>query len=240
MDGSTAWTAQKSLSNAYRLRFIDRFGYGHSDDRPDDDRLQADVDAVAALLEGGSHLVGHSYGGLICLLACACSPTYVLSLTLIEPPAFSIARGNSHVEALVDRLAVAYPAARLQTPQKAVETFFDALGLVGPSPSSASMERAVRSTFREPPPWELDVPLDALVAAQRPTLVVSGGWAGGVDNPARHDAGLALQCVCDLLAERLQAKHATITGATHAVQFVGEPFNALLASFIDSAGSASV
>src|SRR5713226_4387812 len=88
MDGSTAWTAQKSLSNAYRLRFIDRFGYGHSDDRPDDDRLQADVDAVAALLEGGSHLVGHSYGGLICLLACACSPTYVLSLTLIEPPAF--------------------------------------------------------------------------------------------------------------------------------------------------------
>ncbi len=240
MDGSTAWTEQDSLSSAYRLRFMDRFGYGQSANRPDKARLNADVDAVTALLVGGSHLVGHSYGGLICLMACAQAPADVRSLTLIEPPAFSITRGNTHVEALVERLAVAYPAASRQTPQKAVETFFDALGLVGDPPSSMSMERAVRSTFRERPPWKLDVPMDALVAAQRPTLVVSGGWAGGVDNPARHDAGLALQRVCELLAERLKANHVTITGAAHAVQFTGHPFNVLLGSFMDSVSSAGL
>ena len=240
MDGSVAWSAQHSLSSAYLLRFLDRFGYGNSDDRPDQHRLESDVDAVAALIEGGSHLVGHSYGGLICLLACARAPADVSSLTLIEPPAFSIARGDPHVEALVERLTVALPAASQQTPREAVETFFTALGLVGAPPSSASMERAVRSTFREPPPWELDVPLVPLVAARRPTLIVSGGWAGGLDNSARHDAGLGFQRVCEVLTERLRARHETISGAAHAVQFTGPPFNSLLKSFIQIVRSAGL
>ena len=45
-------------------------------------------------LEPGTHLVGHSYGGVISLFAAARHPELLRSLTVIEPPAFGIARGN--------------------------------------------------------------------------------------------------------------------------------------------------
>ena len=41
---------------------------------------------VAELLEPGDHLVGHSYGGVVALLAAAETPERVRSLTVIEPP----------------------------------------------------------------------------------------------------------------------------------------------------------
>jgi pimeloyl-ACP methyl ester carboxylesterase len=235
MDGSSAWTGQNPLASSFRLRFMDRFGYGRSADRPDDARLEADIAAVVDLAHGGAHLVGHSYGALICLVATARAPADVLSLTLIEPPALSIARDDPNVESLIRRLTVALPAARDQAPPIALRTFFDALGLDGPPPSSASEERAIRSTFREPPPWEVLLPMSSLIAAGRPTLLVSGAWAGGLDNVARHEAGTAFQRICEILAGRLNATHATITGAAHAVQFTGPPFNARLRSFIESA-----
>ena len=74
MDGSSAWTEQNPLGSSFRLRFMDRFGYGRSADRPDDARLEADIAAVMDLAHGGAHLVGHSYGALICLVATARAP----------------------------------------------------------------------------------------------------------------------------------------------------------------------
>jgi len=235
MNGDEAWVAQRPLADHYRLLFMDRFSYGDSADRLDDVRIQADIDAIAALATGGVHLVGHSYGALLCLLAAAHRSAPVLSLAVIEPPAFALARGDPHVEALVDRLGPVLLAAKGQSPAAAMESFFAALGLVEKAPLTPRIERAVRATFREPPPWELDVDLTVLAAARFPILVVSGGWAGDDSYPVRHGSGSAFETVCDRLAQRLHAERAVIPGAAHAVQFTGEPFNNLLDSFMGRA-----
>ena len=49
------------------------------------------------------HVVAHSYGGVISLLAAAMRPEAVRSLTLVEPPAFGVARGHPAVEDFVAR-----------------------------------------------------------------------------------------------------------------------------------------
>jgi hypothetical protein len=72
---------------------VDRRGFGAS---PADGRVDFERDAedVAELLADGAHLVGHSYGGVVSLLAAARRPDAVRSLVLIEPPAFGVARGR--------------------------------------------------------------------------------------------------------------------------------------------------
>ena len=61
---------------------------------------------IAELLQPGDHLVGHSYGGVISLLAAASRPA-LGSLTVCEPPAFGVARGDPAVEDFLAR----FPAA---------------------------------------------------------------------------------------------------------------------------------
>ena len=53
-----------------RALVVDRRGFGAS---PDVDRSDYELDAVdiAGLMEGGAHLVGHSYGGVVAMLAAA-------------------------------------------------------------------------------------------------------------------------------------------------------------------------
>ena len=72
-------------------------------------------------------------------------------------------------------------------------------------------------------PAEADIPLDELAATPFPKLVISGG----------HSA--AFDAVCDVLEERLGAGRAVLPGAGHSVQRLGEPFNELLASFVERA-----
>jgi hypothetical protein len=75
----------------------------------------------------------------------------------------------------------------------------------------------------ERPPSEAVVPFDELVPTPFPKLVVSGG----------HSA--AFDAVCDVLEERLGAERTVLPGAGHSVQRLGEPFNELLASFVERA-----
>ena len=72
-------------------------------------------------------------------------------------------------------------------------------------------------------PWEAEPPLDELAAAPFPKLVVSGAHSPAFD------------AVCDVLVERLGAQRAVLPGAGHSVQRLGEPFNELLAAFVESA-----
>ena len=104
--GEKTWSEQRPLSDAYRLLLVDRRGFGGS---PPDGRVdfQRDADDVADLLADGAHLVGHSYGGVVSLLAAARRPDAVRSLTVIEPPAFGLARGNPAVEKLIREIAAA-------------------------------------------------------------------------------------------------------------------------------------
>jgi pimeloyl-ACP methyl ester carboxylesterase len=86
--GEETFHAQGELADAYELLLIDRRGYG---DSPPGERVdfEAQVDDVVAVLGDGAHLVGHSYGGLLALLAAALRPDAIRSLVVIQPAAFS-------------------------------------------------------------------------------------------------------------------------------------------------------
>src|SRR5262249_61393123 len=76
-------------------------------------------------------------------------------------------------------------------------------------------------------PAEAEIPLDELARTPFPKLVVSG----------RHSP--AFEALCDVLEERLGAERAVLPGAGHSVQRLGEPFNELLAGFVEAAAGAS-
>src|SRR5512143_3582220 len=98
LGGAQAWRAQWPLAARWRLIFPNRPGYGGS---PIDGREYFDVDAghVAELLGAGAHVVGHSYGAVIALLAAARRPDAVWTLTAVECPASGVALGDPAVEA---------------------------------------------------------------------------------------------------------------------------------------------
>lgn len=56
-----------------------------------------------------------------------------------------------------------------------------------------------------------------------PKLVISG----------RHAP--VFEAVCDAVAQRLQARRATVAGRGHTVTATGDAYNALVADFIDAA-----
>lgn len=57
--------------------------------------FERDATLLGPLLESGSHLLGHSYGGMVALYMAVAQPTAVKSLTLIEPPAWLGAEGEA-------------------------------------------------------------------------------------------------------------------------------------------------
>jgi pimeloyl-ACP methyl ester carboxylesterase len=184
--------------------------------------FERQADETAELLEPGDHLVGHSYGGVVSLLAAAKRPD-LGSLTVVEPPAFGVARGQPAVDELVAALERHFAASR-----DPVEYLAGYLPLMGsraelPTTLSPDEERNVRSFMTERNPWEADVPLGALRGLAFSKLVVSGG---------HHPA---FEAVCDVLEDQLPAERATITGARHSPQRTGDPLNRLLADFVGRA-----
>src|SRR2546427_11424789 len=104
LPGWGTWAAQRPLADDYQLIVPYRTGYPPN---PPLERVDFEVQAgeIAELIEPGTHLVGHSYGGGVSLPAAAQVPGRLRSLTGIGPPAFGAARGNPAVEALVPRVA---------------------------------------------------------------------------------------------------------------------------------------
>jgi pimeloyl-ACP methyl ester carboxylesterase len=164
------------------------------------------VDELAPLLEDDSHLVGHSYGGVISLLIAAKYPQRVRSLTVSEPPAFDVGRGRPEVERLLAELA-AFFAAGPYEPAAYLRGF---LALVGsdfhpPEPLPPDLEQGARAAMAERSPAEAEIPLDELALAPFPKLVISG---------AHHPA---FDAVCDVLEARLGAERAILPGAGHSI-----------------------
>src|SRR5262245_24534051 len=213
-DPGVIWARQRSLAERYQLLIPDRRGYGAS---PPVAQKSFDVDVrdIVALLGAGAHLVGLSYGGVLALLAASRRPELVRSLTVIEPPALDVGRGHLAVDQLLGRMAPLYNAAPHSTPERFIAGFVRALGQEVDEPVllSAPHRRAIQTTMDEPPPWEAEIPLEQLAAATFPKLVISGDW---------HPA---LEAVADILALRLGAERAVVSGAGHGVQSTGKPFN---------------
>ncbi len=85
------------LSPRYRVLAPDLHGYGGTPAPPVLDSLTFDdevelVDALADLAGADVHLVGHSYGGALCLRAASLRRDRIASLVLIEPTAFHLLR----------------------------------------------------------------------------------------------------------------------------------------------------
>jgi pimeloyl-ACP methyl ester carboxylesterase len=236
-DALQDWMAQSALAEHFQLLLLDRRGYGESPARPklapaDSTLFAVQAEEIAQILGDGGHLVGHSYGGVLCLLAAGRRPEAVRSLTVIEPPAYALVRGHEDVEALIARLGSVYGAVFELTPDDFRARAFEAMGFASPPHVLSARERKnAVATMGEPPAWMASIPLEPLAAAPFPILVVSGNW-GGPSASARDSAGRACAAVCATLVRQLQAEYAVIEGASHAVQYTGRPFNERLAAFL--------
>ena len=122
-------------------------------------------------ISGGDHLVGHSYGGVVALLAaasaCRCRSR---SLTVIEPPATAIARGDRGRGCFTREGIDWWETGPTDDPEAFLRGF---LAYVGseydpPSPLPPELEQGARTLIVERGPWEAEVPLEALAAAPFP------------------------------------------------------------------------
>ena len=91
--GTLTFSHQRPLASVRRLLVPDRRGFGDSpalEGSPYTSDYAVDAADVVGLLGTGAHLVGHSYGGVVALLAAAARPDLVRSLALIEPAAHMV------------------------------------------------------------------------------------------------------------------------------------------------------
>jgi pimeloyl-ACP methyl ester carboxylesterase len=216
--GSQEWEAQRTLADeGFCLTVFDRRGYGRSAAAPGED-FTADAADIAALLDDGAHLVGHSYGGLGALLAAAQRPEATLSLTLLEPPVMTCGLDEPAWSRLADSLRDFWQDRALSDHDWVVQF----LVAVGSDPSEFPPEFLAEAAASAPllrngrPPFDAELPLDAVRAARYPKLVVSGGHHTGFD------------AMCLDLANRIGADSAVVEGAGHEIQFTGQPLNQLL------------
>ena len=221
--GAGTWRAQAALAERFDLVVVERPGYPP---KPPVERIDFADDArlVADLLMPGDHLVGHSYGGVISLLAAARRLDTPGSLTVIEPPATRVAAGNPAADAFAAGAAELWATGPTDDPEAFLNMFLVAVGsdFHPPSPLPPELEQGTRALIGERLPSEADIPLEILAAAPFPKLVVSG---------AHHRA---LDAICDVLERELAAERVVLPGHGHSVQRHPE-FNAVLADFVERA-----
>jgi pimeloyl-ACP methyl ester carboxylesterase len=217
------WGAQRALAARFSLLFVERPGFPPN---PPVDRVdfERDAELVDGLLEPGDHLVGHSYGGVVALLAAASRPEALGSLTVIEPPATRVALGRPAVDEFAAEGEKVYASDATLDPETFIRGFLAAVGSTfdPPSPLSPELEQGARALQVERGPWEADIPLDTLAAAAYPKLVVSGNHHPAFDE------------ICDVLEERLPAERLVLEGYGHTVQRHPE-FNERLVDFVQRA-----
>jgi pimeloyl-ACP methyl ester carboxylesterase len=210
-NAALSWGAQSGLATRFELVLPNRPGFPPN---PPVERVDFDDDAVwlEGVLRPGDHLVGHSYGGVVALLAAPRLP--LSSLTVIEPPAFGVARGDPAVERWLDAAAA--------LPRESVRAHLAAfLRHVGapfplPDPLPSELQQGAEAFYSERRPDEARIPLEPL---PYPVLVVTG------------DHEPAFEAVADVLCARLGAERLVLPGAGHAVQRA-PGFNPALTAFL--------
>jgi pimeloyl-ACP methyl ester carboxylesterase len=210
-NAALSWGSQATLADRFELVLPNRAGFPP---RPPVERVDFDFDAVwlQDVVRPGDHLVGHSYGGVVALLAAPRLP--LASLTVIEPPAFGVARGDPAVEQWLAVAAV--------LPRDSVRAYLQAfLSHVGapfllPDPLPPDLEQGAAAFFSERRPDEAEIPLAPL---PYPVLAVTG------------DHEPAFEAVADVICARLGAERLVLRGAGHAVQRA-PGFNQALAAFV--------
>jgi pimeloyl-ACP methyl ester carboxylesterase len=230
--GALAFSEQRPLADEFELHVVDRRGFGRSPDGEGRVDFDAEAGELAELLDAPAHLLGHSYGAIVCMLAAVRRPQAVRSLAVIEPPAFGLVADHPAVREMVARLEAVIRGGADMTEEEYLRGFLGAWGLeLGGGPTlNAVARRSVRRSIGERLPTEAEIPLEALAAAPFPILVARGGW-DAVPPAALAIGGRAFIAVCDLLVQRLGAESAVFPGTAHQPQLLGEPFNRRIAQF---------
>jgi pimeloyl-ACP methyl ester carboxylesterase len=249
--GVDTYDKQRVLADEFRLIMIDRRGYGQS---PPAVNMgwQTDKDDIAALLHdlGSTHLVGHSTGGTVALLAAAMVPQAVRSLIVVEPTVWGIA---DPAESPPERPA-AYQEAWTRGQSLSAKDFLvlttavtgvkNAEAMISESWEAASESDwgAIEAMQQESWAGRAPVDIEALAAARYPKAVVVGGWdvtlhpdLADMWESGWHQAVAAEHCA---LARKIGARLVTMSRSAHGPMLEEtETFNALLRETWQGAGS---
>jgi pimeloyl-ACP methyl ester carboxylesterase len=207
------------FSPRYRVLAPDLHGYGGTGAPPAlagltiDDEAEL-VDALVHLAGAEVHLVGHSYGGGVCLRVASLRPEGIASLTLIVPTAFHLLRiaGENAAWREIQDVAAGHIALADAGDLDACANHFLGywIGLEAwratPAEARARIIRTMPKIAQE---WRMvlaaDDLYDGLAAAGMPTLLVRGAATT-----------LAARTVVELLRERFHhASLVEIEGAGH-------------------------
>ena len=216
-----SWARQRPLADRWTLVLADRPGFGASPPLERSD-FEAEAPLFAELLGDGAHLVGHSYGAVIALIAAALRPDAVRSLAVSEPGSLRLAAGDPRVDAMIADGDTLYRQVDAIPAEVFLRLFRSGVGSARYTPERLpdELERGVELLRRERPPWEAEIPVEALAAADFPKLVISG------DHSPVFDA------VCDSLAERIGADRAVVGGRAHSIPRTGARYNGRLEEFL--------
>jgi pimeloyl-ACP methyl ester carboxylesterase len=228
VDARRTWRQQRELAKHWTLCIPNRPGFAAS--RPlarGDFELEAPL--IAELLGDGAHLVGHSYGAVIALLAAARRPQAVRSLIVSEPGLLRIAAGEPAVDAMIEQGERLYALGGTIPPSQFLRSFRAGVHSAHQTPEELPdwLERGAEHAARERPPWEAAVPLDVLADAPFPKLVISGGHSE------------AFEAVCDALAARIGADREIVAGRGHTIPTVGDAYNSRVHEFLTRAESSA-
>jgi pimeloyl-ACP methyl ester carboxylesterase len=227
VDARRTWRHQRELAEHWTLCLPNRPGFAASPPLARGD-FELEAPLIAELLGDGAHLVGHSYGAVIALLAAAQSPQAVRSVIVSEPGALRIAAGDPVVDAMIADGERLYGASASIPQADFLRLFRAGLHSTHETPTELPgwLQRGASLLAHERPPWEAEIPLDDLGAAAFPKLVISGG----------HSA--AFETVCDVLADRIGAERAIVSGREHTIPSVGAEYNACVHEFLTRAETA--
>ena len=218
------WRKQRELAERWSLVIPSRPGFGESPPLERND-FQVEAPMFAELLGDGAHLVGHSYGAVIALLAAAERPEAVRSLTVSEPGCLRVAAGTPVVDEMIANGERLFREGERIPDEMFLRLFRGGAGSAYGTPEQLPEEllHGVELLKRERPSWEAEIPLEHLAAADFPVLVLSGGHSQ------------AFEAVCDALADGLGAVRAVVPGRGHTLPSTGEPYNQRLEAFLAAA-----
>jgi pimeloyl-ACP methyl ester carboxylesterase len=215
--GAEAFAAQKPLGERWTLVLPDRPGHGQTAPQGRED-FERDANLLAPLIAAESHLVGHSYGALVALYMAAHQPQTVKSLTLIEPPAYWLAKGDPAVDEMsrANRELFENPP---ENPADFVRAFFTLVGIDIQIPESAPAElfRGMADGLMDiRGPQEATLDAAELTVGGYPILVLTSGRTAGFEG------------IAAALVAKTGATHSVVSGTDHTLQTAGETVNPLL------------
>jgi pimeloyl-ACP methyl ester carboxylesterase len=227
VDATVTWRAQRELADRWSLVLPNRPGFGASPPlRRGDFDLEAPM--IAELLGDRAHLVGHSYGAVIALLAAARRPDAVRSLTVSEPGLLRLAEGEPEADAMLEHGEQMYRDGPAMGAAAFLRAFRAGVHSAHETPDVLPdwLERGATLAAHERPPWEAEVPFEELARAPFAKLVISGGHSP------------VFEAVCDRLGAMIGAERRILTGRQHTIPTLGGPYNDCLEEFMTRAGEA--